>query len=335
MRTLISIAALFACTASWPVMAQNMGPLLPPNGDMALPQDDRIKILPYDETDVYTITAKPGYQTNIVFGHGEEIQTISVGERSFWQIIPNNNRLFIRPLNEDISTNMTVITNRHSYQFDLKSLPAGEDTGNIYVAKFTYNTNRPAAPLMPFPPVRAGAMPMMTAPAATMMPSAVPAAPLPAIAPAQTAAPAAMPSFSTMHGSLKPPHTPPPCVPPECIPPGANEWSPQTEREPYVAADAGPGISHPVGPNFNYTYSGPDDLSPLQVYDDGQSTYIKYRHSKEPLPNVYLVNSDGSESPTTYYIKGGAMVVDTVAPEIALKSRSGTVYIYNELLNPQ
>jgi len=119
MRKLISIAALLACTVSWDASligaalienawaADDMDPILSQ-------QDSRIKLLPYDESDVYTITTRPGYQTNVVFGRGEEIQTISVGDRSFWQLIPAGNRLFIRPMNEDVSTNMTILTNRHS-----------------------------------------------------------------------------------------------------------------------------------------------------------------------------------------------------------------------------
>src|SRR5690606_26041980 len=75
------------------------------------------------------------------------------------QIIPSGNRMFIRPLQSGVSTNMTVISNRHSYQFDLKSSGMEEkDSQNIYVAKFTYPEDRPKynppppAPMPPPPP---------------------------------------------------------------------------------------------------------------------------------------------------------------------------------------
>jgi len=104
--------------------------------------DKRIQIMPYEETEVYTITTRYGYQTNIVFGPNEEVETISVGDRSPWQIIPSGNRIFIRPMQEDVITNMTVLTNKHSYQFDLKSLAMDITEGNIYVAQFAYQKRK-------------------------------------------------------------------------------------------------------------------------------------------------------------------------------------------------
>jgi type IV secretory pathway VirB9-like protein len=324
MKKLIPIAALLACTVSWNALALSPEPMLP--------QDSRIKILPYDETDVYTITTKPGYQTNVVFGRSEEIQAISVGDRSFWQIVPNGNRLFIRPMNEDVSTNMTVLTNRHSYQFDLKSIAMSEEEGNIYVAKFTYPDQRATPPAMPF---QQAVPPAAPAPAPAAAPVALQNEPSAPAAPTFVPAPEPAPSYlSAAPGSVKPPYTPPPCFPPECVPPGAKSFNPN-EAPPYVPTATGPGITQPVGNNFSYTFAGPDDLAPLQVYDDGKSTYISYRQTSEPLPNIYLIGHDGVERPTTYYIKGNAMVVDNVAPQMALKSSSGTVYIYNELLSPR
>lgn len=108
----------------------------------------RVKLLQYDESNVYVIRTKYGYQTNIVFANNEEVQTISVGDRSLWQLIPAGNRLFIRPMSENITTNMTLITNKHSYEFDLKSVDKDNDS-NIYVAKFIY-TAKPSASNLDF-----------------------------------------------------------------------------------------------------------------------------------------------------------------------------------------
>lgn len=103
----------------------------------ASPTDSRVKELVYNESNVYVVRAKFGYQTNIVFDPKEEVQTISIGDRSLWQVIPAGNRLFIRPMTENISTNMTLITNKRSYEFDLKSVSENNDS-NVYVLKFTY-----------------------------------------------------------------------------------------------------------------------------------------------------------------------------------------------------
>ena len=121
-------------------------------------ENSRIKLLSYDESNVFVIRTKYGYQTNIVFSPQEEIQTISVGDRSLWQIIPAGNRLFIRPLTENITTNMTLITNKHSYEFDLKSVDNGNES-NIYVAKFVYPPKVEATPVEAIAPQPANTQP--------------------------------------------------------------------------------------------------------------------------------------------------------------------------------
>ena len=110
-------------------------------GNPDIPVDSRIKILTYTSSDVYTVPTKYGYQTSIVFAHNEEIKTVSVGDRSMWQIIPSANRIFIRPMDDNLATNMTVITNQREYNFDIKSV-AADQTSNLYVVQFRYPENR-------------------------------------------------------------------------------------------------------------------------------------------------------------------------------------------------
>jgi type IV secretion system protein VirB9 len=134
------------------------------------PTDGRIKMLEYHANDIYSIATLYGYQTNVELEEGEEVQTISVGDRSLWQIIPSGSRLFIRPMDEDVSTNMTVITNLRAYQFDLRA-GKGKPKDNpdlIYVAKFMYPKMVPFVPPPPPPPMppaieTPGAMPTVPA----------------------------------------------------------------------------------------------------------------------------------------------------------------------------
>ncbi len=141
-KNLLIFSVVVGLTPAWSCLAD--GKDAPKLVTPALPSDSRIKVLSYDESDVYVIRTKYGYQTNIVFDPLEEIQTISVGDRSLWQIIPAGNRLYIRPLTEDISTNMTLLTNKRSYEFDIKSVDAKDDS-NIYVARFMYPDKKPQA----------------------------------------------------------------------------------------------------------------------------------------------------------------------------------------------
>ena len=274
MRTLLIVAALCACLLPGTAMADGVEPIFSSEG---VSTDSRVRLLHYDDNDVYTINTRYGYQTSIVFGKNEEIQTISVGDRSLWQIIPSGHRLFIRPMDNGVITNMTVLTNKHSYLFDIKS-DKSEKTGPIlYVAKFVYLDDvKTTSPMLPYA--------------------------------ASAADKAAM--LRQINNTAQITST------------TANAPAP-------LAANV-----HPINPNYNYTFSGPDQLAPLQVYDDGRSTYIKYPHDTQPLPNAYIVDSTG-EHLTTHYIRDGVMVVDAVTGEMALKNSDGTVHIYNESLNPR
>ncbi len=247
----------------------------------------RVKELVYNEANVYVIRTKYGYQTNIVFDTKEEVQTISVGDRSLWQIIPAGNRLFIRPLTDNISTNMTLLTNKHSYEFDLKSVPAKNDS-NVYVVRFTYPEKM--APIMDnyaFAPTSVAAA--YTPVQASSDLQAKPLVPV-AEAPKQAALEAASPSSI---GLL------------------------------------------PLRYNYSYTYAGPDALAPLQVYDDGKSTFIKYKEMSKKAPAVFSIDSSGKETPVAATVKGPSLVIDNVASELALRSSDGEIRVYNESLSPR
>lgn len=104
--------------------------------------DSRIKTFVYNENRVYTVMTEAGYQSNIEFGPGEEIETLSVGDRIGWQIVPSGRRLFLRALEDNVRTNMTVVTSKRTYQFDLSSIAPKESKRPdvVYVARFYYPT---------------------------------------------------------------------------------------------------------------------------------------------------------------------------------------------------
>jgi type IV secretion system protein VirB9 len=107
--------------------------------------DSRVKTLVYNANDVYSLLTHHGYQASIEFGEKETVQTISVGDRVSWQIIPDGRRLYLRSLVGGASTNMSVVTNLHTYQFDLRatkggSVPVREDL--VYLVRFYYPDER-------------------------------------------------------------------------------------------------------------------------------------------------------------------------------------------------
>ncbi|WP_165379582.1 TrbG/VirB9 family P-type conjugative transfer protein [Rickettsiales endosymbiont of Peranema trichophorum] len=102
--------------------------------------DSRIKTFVYSENEIFRIILHYGYQTSIEFANGEEVQTISVGNSFAWQLNPVGRRLFIKPLEENIATNMTIITNLRTYQFELQSkdLSNSVDEELVFVIRFFY-----------------------------------------------------------------------------------------------------------------------------------------------------------------------------------------------------
>jgi type IV secretion system protein VirB9 len=105
--------------------------------------DNRIKTYVYSENEVFLLLVNYGYQASIEFGIGEEVETISIGDSYAWKITPVGRRLFIKSLEENMHTNMTVITNKRTYQFDVISKPIDEniDKDLVYVVRFFYPTS--------------------------------------------------------------------------------------------------------------------------------------------------------------------------------------------------
>ena len=224
-----------------------------------------------------------------MFDPKEEVQTISVGDRSLWQIIPAGNRLFIRPMTENISTNMTLLSNKRSYEFDLKSVSEKNDS-NVYVVRFTYPEKNNA---------------MAAVPMYDTMPTAE-------YVPVQSSSP-----FDNKKNASKTP-------------------SAITTVDKPIGSQAVSSESIgllPIRFNYSYTYAGPDDIAPTQVYDDGKNTFIKYKSIGKSVPNAFIINANGTESPITSTIQGSSLIIDGIASELALRSSDGEIRVYNESLS--
>lgn len=217
--------------------------------------DSRIKTFVYNEYDVYNIYTHYGYQTNIEFARGEEIATVSVGDRIAWQIVPVGNRLFIRPMEEDASTNMTIITSERAYQFDLTSSGPGKLKPSeelAYVVRFYYPEDDERLRIAP--PVQMAEM------------------------------------------------VPPPVA---------------------------PAASY----NYRYTFTGPDTIAPLKVFDNGTETFFRLQPAPEGSDaQIFAVGPDGKEYPLgTRVADNGFVAVNTVAHKFVVRySQADFVCIYNE-----
>ena len=115
-----------------------------------LTTDSRIRTILYNANEVFQLKFHYGFQSFIEFAPDEDIEIISLGESYPWKITPIGKRLFIRPIQVDVTTNMTVITTKRTYQFEITGLAFDERTNEdlIYSIKFFYPDKEIKKPTM-------------------------------------------------------------------------------------------------------------------------------------------------------------------------------------------
>jgi hypothetical protein len=80
-----------------------------------------IRDVNYDPNSVIRLAGCVGFQTTIEFAADEHIENVGIGAPSRWLMVPNKraDMLFVEPATTLSHSNMTVITDRHHYYFDL------------------------------------------------------------------------------------------------------------------------------------------------------------------------------------------------------------------------
>ncbi|HMO76120.1 MAG TPA: TrbG/VirB9 family P-type conjugative transfer protein [Sphingopyxis sp.] len=109
----------------------------PPPPPVAI--EPAIQSVTYAEGRVVRLTAAPGYQLTIEISPDETIETIAIGDSAAWQAAPNRrgDRIFIKPLQYGVTTNMIVVTGTRTYLFELAtSSHGGADATQI--VRFAY-----------------------------------------------------------------------------------------------------------------------------------------------------------------------------------------------------
>lgn len=295
---------LVLCVFSYELYALDTSPVI---------TDSRIKTFVYNENDVYAVKTHYGYQSNIEFGRHERIRTVSVGDRVGWQVVPAGRRLFIKSLEENGHTNMTVVTNKRAYQFDLRSsgrVPLRPNEELVYVIRFFYPEDLQTNPNPPVfsdqLPAQADLRAQMAAP--TMPVTTATFQPAPTIAPTPLNAP--LPQYR---------------VPPTMTPtpqPMASAPMPFTPMPQPNAMQ-----------NFNYTFSGDSRIAPTRIYDDGRATYFSFAPQVASGARIVAIAPDGGEIPLTpTRTLDGQVIVNMVAPKYAIYHNGQVVRVFNEQL---
>lgn len=120
--TLLAVASHIAMAAEQP---------------LKLASDPRIEVVAYSPYNVVPVIGTTFTATQITFGQNEYIESVQNGDIGAWTASINKNlpnMMFIKPTVYNSKTNMTVVTNEHTYYFELISNPKNHATQ----AKATY-----------------------------------------------------------------------------------------------------------------------------------------------------------------------------------------------------
>lgn len=99
--------------------------------------DSRIVTFAYTPDVVFRLPVTVGMHTHIPMGPGEElIETPRIGEKVRWRIEGNEKNLYIKALQPDVRTSLSLVTNKRVYQFELVSTTKSSE--RIQKAQFTY-----------------------------------------------------------------------------------------------------------------------------------------------------------------------------------------------------
>jgi type IV secretion system protein VirB9 len=102
--------------------------------------DHRVRVVIYQPDEVFKFTGHYRYQSAIEFAPDEQIVTISMGDSTAWMLNPSGNRLFLKPLEQDATTNMTLLTNQRTYLFELHAQETDDinDKDMVFIMRFIY-----------------------------------------------------------------------------------------------------------------------------------------------------------------------------------------------------
>lgn len=105
----------------------------PTGGDPHLQQID------YDAGQIVQLRGAPGYQMMVELSADEQVHSVALGDSTAWQvsITKEGNRLFLKPAQADVMTNMTIVTSVRVYNFDLASF-AMPSSDMPYTVQFRY-----------------------------------------------------------------------------------------------------------------------------------------------------------------------------------------------------
>jgi len=126
--------------------------LLDQSGAALATGDPRLVSVRWRDNQVVRLIGRAGIEATITLEADEHIENVAIGDANAWQVTPNRraDMLFVKPLAAHAHTNLTVVTDRRTYFFDLVASPLARP---VYALRMTYPDPppKPAAPAVPPP----------------------------------------------------------------------------------------------------------------------------------------------------------------------------------------
>ncbi len=109
----------------------------------SLSTDSRIAVITYEPNNIVQVNGTTFIATQIIFSDAESIQEVQNGDLAAWTTSINKNlpnMLFIKPTVDNSETNMTIVTNLHTYYFHLSAHSNNPNISNssTYAIRFIY-----------------------------------------------------------------------------------------------------------------------------------------------------------------------------------------------------
>jgi len=276
----------------------------PSHGYVPISTDSRIKTLIYSPNEIFYLTFNYNFQSYIEFPEDERVNIITLGDRYSWNIKKVGQRLFIKPYQKGVSTNMTIITDKRQYHFEIHS--SVEESGFVnpklaFVVKFFYpdtvydymNSVKIRKPIKVIDKKRFSKE--ESEPIASFLPDPVMSVPNLVV----DAPPVHMEAALVV--------------------------------EPARSIDDDMALAS-EGPPRNYRYSMAGDnnstIKPFMVYDDGISTYFSF--NSNILPDIFYVDQNGSETLVDFKIINNQIVVNNTAWQYSLRNNKEVICIFND-----
>jgi len=118
--------------------------------------DSRIREVKYDANEVLKLDGVVGYHLHLELEEGETFVNLGAGDTAAIEVGAEGRHLMLKPKQETVATNLTLLTNRRVYTIEYTARRGREVRPSVYVVRFRYpeSTLAKVPDIAPPPPPR-------------------------------------------------------------------------------------------------------------------------------------------------------------------------------------